>query len=185
MIRLIICGKAVYRENIPNKRVFAIACFYMKCIDRWKKTLKEKVLILWRSHRSPHEIAYGVAIGVFIGIMPFYGLRIIMALSVAFILRQPNKLAIFLGLNISLPPTIPFITWAAYSIGRMMVGSSYPVFSWEDFRHFSLSSFSQFYYVLLLGSFVLGTVLSIVFYFLTLWVLSRRKPKISPKSTGN
>ncbi|MFH1061985.1 MAG: DUF2062 domain-containing protein [Candidatus Omnitrophota bacterium] len=151
----------------------------MKHINIWKKSLKEKVLILWRSHSSPHEIALGVAVGVFIGITPLYGFHILMALLAAFILKQPNKLAIFLGLNISLPPTIPFITWAGYSIGRKMLGSTYPALGWDEFRHFSINTISQFFYVLLLGSFILGIIVSGLFYFLTLWVLSRRETGIS------
>lgn len=140
-----------------------------------KQSLKERFLKLWRSNSSPHEIALGMAIGVFIGITPLYGLHMIMAFISAFTLRRVNKVAIFLGVNISLPPTIPFITWAAYSIARKILGTAYPPLSWDAFRHFSYDSFFQFFYALLVGSFILGIALSGLFYFLTLWFFKRRK----------
>jgi len=141
-----------------------------------KPTFKERLLDLWRSHSSPHEIALGVAIGVFIGITPFYGFHILTALLAAFTMKHVNKVAIFLGMNISLPPTIPFITWAGYSIGRkVLVSASYPPLRWDDFRHFSYDTFFNFFYALMVGSLILGIALSILFYFSTLWFFNRRK----------
>lgn len=135
-----------------------------------KPTLKSRVLKLWKSHNSPHEIALGIAIGVFIGITPFYGFHILTALFAAFTLKHVNKVAIFLGMNISLPLTIPFITWAGYSLGRKILGSaSYPPLDWDYFRYFSWEIFFNFFYVLVAGSLILGIVLSVLFYFLTLW----------------
>ena len=141
-------------------------------------TLKARFLDLMRSHSSPHEIALGVAIGVFIGITPLYGFHILMGLLAAFTMKRVNKLAIFLGINISLPPTIPFITWAGYSIGRVMLGRAYPPLHWSDFRHFSYDTFSKFIYALSVGSFILGAVLSVLFYFMTLWFFESRKAAI-------
>ena len=139
-------------------------------------TLKARLLNLWKSRSSPHEIALGVAIGVFIGITPFYGFHIITAFFAAFIMKNVNKVAIFLGMNISLPPTIPFITWAGYSIGRKMLGSEpYPLLGWENFSHFSYATFFDFFYALIVGSLILGIILSVLIYFLTLWFFNKRK----------
>jgi uncharacterized protein (DUF2062 family)/putative flippase GtrA len=141
-----------------------------------RTTLKARILDLWRSRSSPHEIALGVAIGVFIGITPFYGFHILSALFAAFIIKRVNKVAIFLGINISLPPTIPFITWAGYSIGRKILASAaYPPLGWDAFRHFSYDVFFNFFYALIVGSLVLGIALGFLFYFLTLWVFKRRE----------
>lgn len=140
-----------------------------------QSTIKARFLNFCRSNSSPHGIASGMAVGVFIGITPLYGFHIIMAVMAALTLKNLNKVAIFLGMNISLPPTIPFITWAGYSMGRKILGSAYPVLGWEAFRHFSYSKFFHLFYALLVGSFVLGTGVSILLYFVILCLLKRLK----------
>lgn len=148
-------------------------------------TLKARFLSLWRSNQSPHEIALGVAIGVFIGISPLYGFHMIMVCLAAITVRRVNKLAIFLGVNISLPPTIPFITWAGYRTGRMMLGNAYPALGWEEFRHFSYETFFRFFYALLVGSFALGTAVSVVVYFVMVYLLKRRKRRADLVEQGS
>jgi hypothetical protein len=147
----------------------------MKETANGRPTLKARFLKLWRSNDSPHEIALGIAIGVFIGITPLYGFHMIMVFIAAITIRRVNKVAIFLGVNISVPPTIPFITWAGYSIGRIMLGSSYLPLGWEYFRHFSYSIFFHFFYALLAGSLALGIAVSTAVYFVILYLLKRRK----------
>jgi hypothetical protein len=149
-----------------------------------RPTLKARVLDLWQSHSSPHEIALGMAIGVFIGITPFYGFHILTAILTAFIMKRVNKLAIFLGMNISLPPTIPFITWAGYRIGRQILGSAYPPLGWDYFKDFSYREYFHFFYALMIGSLVLGAVLSGLIYFLTLWFVKSRRARITFAKTG-
>lgn len=143
-------------------------------MDKNKLSIKLYLFKLWNSNNTPHEIALGVAVGIFIGITPFYGFHLIMALICAVTLKHLNKVAIFLGINISVPPTIPFITWAGYSIGRKILKSDQPVLSWDDFRHFSIDTFLNFFYELTVGSFVLGIILSVIFYFITLFVFKRK-----------
>jgi uncharacterized protein (TIGR03546 family) len=156
----------------------------MKETSPKRLTLKARFLGLWRSHSSPHEIALGMAIGVFIGITPFYGFHIITAIIAAFTMKRVNKLAIFLGMNISLPPTIPFITWAGYRIGRQMLGSAYPPLGWDYFKHFSYGDFFHFFYALMAGSLVLGAVLSVLIYFLTLWFVKSRRARVTFVKAG-
>jgi len=146
----------------------------MKDTSQEQLTLKARFSSLWKSHSSPHEIALGVAIGVFIGITPFYGFHIVTALLAAFVFKRVNKIAIFLGMNISLPPTVPFITWAGYSIGRKLLGGEYPPLRWANFRNFSLDTFVKFFFVLSVGSLILGTILSVLFYYFTLAIFKKR-----------
>ena len=150
----------------------------MENTSQRRPTLKARFLNLWRNNSSPHEIALGMAIGAFIGITPFYGFHIITAVITAVIMKRVNKLAIFLGMNISLPPTIPFITWAGYRIGRQMLGRAYPPLGWDYFKHFSYGDFFHFFYALMVGSLVLGAVLSVLIYFLTLWFVKSRRARV-------
>lgn len=140
-----------------------------------RPTLKARFVDLYRSNHSSHEIALGMAVGVFIGITPLYGFHIMMALIAALVMHRVNKVAIFLGINISLPPTIPFITWAGYVIGVNVLGSTYPHLGWGDLRYIFNKNFFHFFYALFVGSLILGTGLSVMVYFLTRLILKERK----------
>jgi uncharacterized protein (DUF2062 family) len=139
------------------------------------KKLKEKILSLLKVHNTPAEIALGVAIGVFISILPLYGLHTIMVVTAAFLIRRANIIAMLVGTNISLPPTVPLITWAGYNIGRLLLGKKYPYISCYSFKGFSYKGILNFYYPLLLGSLILAAICAVVFYFLTLNFMNRRR----------
>ncbi len=135
--------------------------------------LTSRIVALLKRNNSPHEIAQGIAIGVFIGIMPLYGFHTALVIMCAFLIPQANKIALLLGTNISLPITVPFIAWAGYSIGRCMLGERYPAVRWEALRHVSWRDIAVFYYPLFLGSVVLGIACAIVFYYITLFVAGK------------
>ncbi len=141
------------------------------------KQWKERGLALLKLNNTPREIALGVAIGAFIAITPLYGFHTLMVVIAALLVKRANKIAMLIGTNVSLPPTMPLITWAGYSIGRFMLGEKYPDFNWQAFRHFSYKEMLNFYWPLLIGSIVLGIVCGTIFYFLTLWFLDRRAQK--------
>ena len=145
-----------------------------------KKSFKEIIAALIRAlkeHDNPHGIALGVAIGSFIGILPLYGLHTILCLIALFLIRRANKLAILLGTNISLPPTIATITWTAYDIGRLLLfNKHYPPLSWEYLRNFKISKGTEFFYPLFIGSVVLGLLVAAVLYLIT-WAIANHLRK--------
>ena len=140
-----------------------------------KKSLKETIaalIIVLKEHHNPHEIALGVAIGSFIGILPLYGLHTVLCLVALFLIPRANKLAILLGTNVSLPPTIATITWTAYDIGRMLLfNNNYPPLSWKYLSGFKFSKGSEFYYPLFIGSLVLGLLVAVSLYLIT-WAIA-------------
>ena len=146
-----------------------------------KKSLKEIIAALVRvlkAHNAPPEIALGVAVGSFIAILPLYGLHTILCVIAAILIPRANKLAILLGTNVSLPPTVATITWTAYDIGRLLlVNKHYPPLSWEYLRNFKISRVKEFYYPLFIGSVVLGLLCAGVFYLITLAIANHFKKK--------
>lgn len=143
-----------------------------------KHKYKKIIVHLLRLNNTPHEVALGAAIGVFIAILPFYGFHTLMVLVAAVLIKRANKIAILVGTNISLPPTVPFITWTAYDIGRFMLGKQYPPLVWSDFKNITFQKVADKYPALLAGSFILGIICAIIFYFLTynfVKVLRKRK----------
>lgn len=129
--------------------------------------IRETIRDLIRLNATPHGIALGVAIGVFIGITPLYGFHTLMVVLAAIFVPRTNKVAMLAGTNISIPPTMPFITWGGYEIGRLIFPGRYPALAQEVFSGMTLAKAKEFYYPLLIGSLVLGLVCAVIFYFVT------------------
>ncbi len=141
-------------------------------LKTWFKKLIAVLVNELKAHNDPHDIALGAAIGVFIVILPLYGLHTVLCVGAALLIPRANKIGILLGTNISIPPTLAFITWWSYDIGRYLLASRhYPPLSWEYIRHFSIARISEFYYPLFVGSVVLGLIGAAVVYLLT-WCIA-------------
>jgi hypothetical protein len=138
---------------------------------KWK--FKRIAVRLLRLNNSPQEIALGVAIGVFIGILPVYGLHTVLVVIAAILVRSANKIAIFLGTSISLPPTVPPITWAGYEIGRRILIGKFEPLSWSVFKNITFQRICSYYQPLFLGSVVLGIICAVIFYFLVFFIVKR------------
>ena len=141
------------------------------------KNLKETLILLLKLNSTPKGISLGIATGVFIGITPLYGFHTLMVIIAALLTRHTNKVAILIGTNVSIPPTMPFITWAGYAIGRAVLGGAYPVENITSFKHITYQSISNIYFALLIGSLILGIVCAIIAYFVTYIVLSRKEER--------
>jgi len=140
----------------------------------WHK-IKRKIIEIAKANNTPHEIAFGVAIGVFIGITPLYGFHTAMVVLFAMLIPHANKLAILAGTNISIPPTIPLITCAGYNIGRMLLRNKLPSLKWQVLKNITYKDILGFYSTLFLGSIVLGLICAVVFYYSVLFFITRIK----------
>jgi glycosyltransferase involved in cell wall biosynthesis len=67
--------------------------------------------------------ALSVAVGIFFGIAPLWGAQLMLALAIAWLLRLNKGIALLMS-NISIPPMIPFILYASYETGRLVVGKT-------------------------------------------------------------
>ena len=131
----------------------------------FKRFWNEDIL---KSQESAHKKAAAIALGVFVGISPFWGLHTMLVFLLAAVFKL-NKIIAFLFSNISIPPLIPVIIYASYQAGSLMTGNG---FSWElslaDFD--SSSKVFQGLWQYVLGSFALAGIVAlslwIVFYFL-------------------
>ena len=137
------------------------------------KKLKDKLMVLVKINNTPRHIALGVAIGVFIGVTPLYGFHTVIVIIMAMLIPRTNKIAILIGSNISIPPTAPFISWGGYEIGRKIFGHKYPAIQWTYLKHFRYSDVKEILFPLFLGSFILGLILALCFYFITLILVER------------
>ncbi|QED36985.1 DUF2062 domain-containing protein [Antarcticibacterium arcticum] len=147
--------------------------FYIHPRDKYRQFRDKGFKRFWnedilKSDEPAHRKAAAVALGVFVGISPFWGFHTLIVFLLAAVLKL-NKVIAFIFSNISIPPLIPVIIYASYQAGSLLTGNG---FSWE----LSLSDFDSGAEVLeglgqyLLGSFALAGItaflLWIVFYFL-------------------
>lgn len=144
-----------------------------------KFKFKEILDKLVHQHNRPHEIALGAGIGAFISCLPVYGLHTVLVILAAIIVRPANKVAILLGTNLSLPITLPFITWAGYEIGRFILKGNLPPLSWDFFKQLTFSKIASLYGPLFLGSVILGLICGVVIYGTVFFVVKRIKERKS------
>lgn len=140
-----------------------------------KGRLRNLLRRLLHEHDPPRRLAAAIAIGVFIGTLPFFGLHMWIGLVVALIARL-NKLAVFLGTQISLPWIAPILIFTSIQIGHLVL---YHSLLEIDLSSFDLADLSTLFVPWLIGSLALGTVLSLLSYGLALpsvlWLSRLRK----------
>ncbi len=71
---------------------------------------------------SPQRLARGIAVGLFIGFLPLFGLQMILAYLVAKPLRA-NRVLAMLSVWISNPFTAVFVYYPCYRLGRFLLTS--------------------------------------------------------------
>lgn len=138
-----------------------------------------------------HQIALGLAVGIFVGFLPIMGIQMSVAVPIAFFLRC-NKLLAAAGVWITNPATFIPLYYFNYRFG-LWVWDAQPK-PWEAFsdlfRHFSfdrlLKESWDFLAPLWLGSFVLGVIGSICTYGAMLFLVRyiRRRRGISSAGRG-
>lgn len=97
---------------------------------RTPRTLLRSILML---DDTPHSVALGTAIGMFVGMTPTVGIQMIIVLIVAFLTRpffKFNKIAAVLTVYVTNPLTIVPIYWFNYKVGTFFIPSSV---RYEDF----------------------------------------------------
>ncbi|HLF51070.1 MAG TPA: DUF2062 domain-containing protein [Flavobacterium sp.] len=152
------------RISILNIILVLITLLYIKPRDffrsfkkkSFKKFVRENIL---ESTDSNSKKAASIALGVFVGIAPFWGFQTAIVIVLAVVLRW-NKVLAFAFSNISIPPMIPLIIYGSLQIGALFVTSKAGLISGNK-TAFELIQNNLTQYVI--GSFVLATVTAILF----------------------
>ncbi|MFA6152821.1 MAG: DUF2062 domain-containing protein [Chitinophagaceae bacterium] len=171
------------RISILNTVLVLITLLYIKPRDVFyqlkKKGLKaffiENVI---KSNDTPIRKSCSIALGVFIGIAPFWGFQTVLALFFATILKL-NRAIAFAFSNISIPPFIPFIIYASLLLGRWIVPMNKPLIL-DNSTTFDAIKTNLTQY--LFGSFILASLMGLLFgvlsYFILTGMKTMRKQKI-------
>ena len=134
---------------------------------------------LLHSNDSSLKKSLSVALGVLIGVSPFWGFQTVIVLFLAWVFRL-NKLIAFAFSNVSIPPLIPFVVYACLETGTFVLGhsSATSAFDWhrlDTYRPFIQQHLMEY----LVGSLVFGTVaaaLAAILTYLLLNIRTHRNP---------
>jgi uncharacterized protein (DUF2062 family) len=135
---------------------------------RWNffRQFKLNMIRLLRLQAEPDAVGRGMALGLFIGMTPTFGIQMFLALLFALLLRQ-NKIAALIGVWCTNPLTAPIIYGMEYEVGRLLLGMPHPQ-GHLQFNYEVLSGFGwQVIAPLCFGSIVLGIPVAIIGYALT------------------
>jgi uncharacterized protein (TIGR03546 family) len=148
---------------------------------RW---LHEHSLKLLAIRDTPEAIAGGVAIGIFFGFVPLFGLKTILAIFFAWLTRS-NILAAILATTLHdvILPLMPVVYRWQYNVGFWML--SYPhhwpppltTAPWESHPWRSWATILSIGKYLLFGSLVCTLPLAITAFLLTKRIVSRHQKK--------
>jgi uncharacterized protein len=162
-------------------------------LRRW---LHEHSLKLLAIRDTPEAIAGGVAIGIFFGFTPLFGLKTVGAIFLAWLTRS-NILAAVIAVTLHdlLLPFMPVVFRWEYCLGYWLLSephhwpqrlsrANWFMPHWADWKLF-LKTFPVVGKPLLLGSVVLGLPAAVVSFFVTKLIVSRhhkKHPHLSPES---
>jgi len=138
---------------------------------------------------TPHRIALGVAIGIFVTWTPTIGSQMALTVAICFLFRA-NK---FVGVPfvwISNPVTIVPVYFPSYAVGCWMLGKKPDAWNvieqafkfnggWWDSTVNWFSSIMKIFWELWLGSIIVGGVLGIISYFVIYWMVVEYRKGLS------
>ncbi|MFO7727656.1 MAG: DUF2062 domain-containing protein [Desulfonatronovibrio sp.] len=126
---------------------------------------------LYRIRESPHSIAMGLSVGVFVGCLPIIPFQTVAGLGLA-LLFKCSKIAAALGTWVTNPLYAPFVYYGLYLVGRMVIRVRKKEFDPEELTLFNIINMGwDFFWLMLFGGLVVGFVLSLVTYLLSLRII--------------
>lgn len=160
----------------------------LKKIAGYFRSLVSKLLNL---HDAPHSLAGGVAIGMFMGFTPLFGLKTLLCVGVAYVLRcNPIAAVIAVSLHDVVTPFWPVLLEIEYAIGSRVVGFfdglPHPA-SVTDFHIHELMKWTTFFTIglpMLIGSLFLSAPAAAISYAVMLPVFKRRERRRLERQQG-
>lgn len=149
----------------------------------WFGSLRDRALRVWQRLRggelTPGRLAASVALGLFIGVQPAYGLHLVLCLALCLPLRL-DFVTTYLAANVSIAPLAPFLLVLEVELGALVLTGRLAPFSLEAARQASLAGFATH---AMLGALLFGLGLALVGGGVT-WALAWRLRRPTPLSAA-
>ncbi|MHC4878896.1 MAG: DUF2062 domain-containing protein [Planctomycetota bacterium] len=143
---------------------------------------------------TPHNIALGTAIGMFIGLTPTVGVQMLTVIAFAWLVRKVltfNRIAAILTVYVTNPVTTIPIYWFNYKVGTYFVEGHITreaftaIFEYQSFAGWWDSVSTLFLTIgapLIVGSLLVATIVSIPTYPFIYWLIRRVRGESSSSS---
>jgi uncharacterized protein (DUF2062 family) len=171
------------RISLLNSVLTILALLFCRPWMMIRRISKEGFRELARKHlvgpdESNLKKSAAIALGIFMGIAPVWGWQMAIALTLAIAFRL-NKAITLIASNISIPPLIPFILFASYITGGLLLNNHEPLdFSAGITLDFVKKNLLQYVVGALVFGAIMGILAGIISYiFLAIF---RRKQQQSP-----
>lgn len=149
-----------------------------------KRTIRYCWLRFKRLQGDPRKLAWGMSLGVFIGVTPTFPFHTFMALALAPILRV-SPVTAYLGIWICNPLTMAPLYLAAYEVGRLVLFQGQPLCLPKTFDFHSVINMCwEGGVALQVGGLIIAIPPAIAAYFVTLWVVKRYRQHKARRSAG-
>lgn len=153
------------------------AAVAVRSFRRLGRRLRDSLQWLRRQQGTPGYQARGLAVGVFSGCLPFFGLQIVLGVALAGVMRGHPLLAAA-GTWISNPFTYLPLYWLNLQVGILLLGPAESPPAWDQLASLQLAELGWSFGVrLLLGSVLTGLVMAPPSGWLCWWWLQRRRPR--------
>ncbi|MDA6069275.1 DUF2062 domain-containing protein [Flavobacterium sp. AC] len=152
------------RISILNTVLVINALLYIKPRDFFRRAKKKgfkKFFLedILESSDSNFKKSAAIALGVFIGISPFWGFQTVLLFTFAALFRL-NKVIAYLASNVSFPPFIPFVIYGSLKMGSFFVSNDAPLVLDSSVTLNDIQKNATQYIV---GSLILASVLALTF----------------------
>ena len=153
-------------------------------VHRWMDPIKKAYFRFLKIRGNPREIALGFALGIMVGMTPFMGLHMAIAVPLAALLKW-NKFSAALAVWISNPLSAPVVYGIAYYVGAKVLfiqnGYQLPTQFDLDALLYTLRSAPEIIGILLVGGLVVGFPLAVAGYFFALKTIVEYRESIQRK----
>lgn len=151
-------------------------------VPRKKRPFKEKIrrffrymwLKMVRTDDSPAKVSGGVAMGIFLGIIPTFGAGGPIAIFLAFVFKL-NRAAAVLSSAVMNPITTPFVWTGSAWLGSLIMGADFSVVIANIQQGDYIGALTEFYVVYLVGNGIIALVLSLIGYIVAYRLAMRAK----------
>jgi uncharacterized protein (DUF2062 family)/SAM-dependent methyltransferase len=149
-------------------------------IGRFKAHARKFITLLLKERLDPVRAAAAVFLGIFIGIVPIYGLQTLAAMGVAFLFRL-NKPLTVAGTFINNPLLQPFIIFSSVELGCLLRLGSFQPLTLSDLAGARSHIGEEQLFIWVIGSVALGILVGGVGGVITAVVVHlRRKVSANP-----
>lgn len=155
-----------------------------KAQNRFVKSLKKTYVRFLKIRGHPHEIALGLALGLFVGMSPTMGLHTAIAVFFAALLKW-NKISAAIGVWVTNPFTAPVIYGINYYVGAKLVGleNNFGKVGFEGLSSLYklIQKTPEIFWALIIGGTVLGLPLAAAGYYFAYSVIKKYQDDIKRK----